>query len=181
MKNSKILINVYKKCPLRWFVYFLYYFLQAIIPYVYSFLIAIILNKLFTDNFFSQSIIVTIILASIVFAVNTTIYKWGPLLYDYVTFKLRKKFQKDFFSKLAKEDVLYFQKRENLEKNSFAENAIGFDLFHFGSATILFVISLFTLIFASIALFSYSIVVFLITIAVSISLYFFVSVKKIVY
>lgn len=173
MKNSKILINVYKKCPFRWFVYFLYYLLQAVIPYVYSFLIAIILNKLIIDNFFNQSVIVTIILASLVFAINTTIYKWGPLLYDYVTFKLRKKFQKDFFSKLAKEDVLYFQKRENLEKNSFAENAIGFDFFHFGSATILFVISLFTLIFASIALFSYSIVVFLITIAVSITLYFF--------
>ena len=171
-KNSKILLEIYSKCPFRWSVYFLYYLLQAIMPYIYGLIISIILNRLVTENFWEKNIILSIIFVTLVFGINTTIYKWGPLLYDYVTFKFRKKFQKAFFSKLSKLDVLYFQKQKNLEKNSFAENAIGFDFFHFGSAIILFTISFFTLIAVAISLLNYSLIVLVLTVFVSVSLHF---------
>lgn len=172
-KKPHFLKNIYGKCPFRWSVFFIYYLLQAIMPYLYGFIISILLNMIVTKSFWENNIILSIVIVTLVFGINTTIYKWGPLLYDYVTFKLRKKFQKDFFTKLSKLDVLYFQKQQNLEKKGYAENAIGYDFFNYGSATLLFFISLFTLIAASISLLSYSFFVLILTIAISIGSHFF--------
>lgn len=171
-KKPHFLKNIYGKCPFRWSIFFIYYLLQAIMPYLYGLITSIVLNMIVTKSFWENNIILSIVIVTIVFGINTTIYKWGPLLYDYVTFKFRKKFQKAFFSKLSKLDVLYFQKQKNLEKNSFAENAIGFDFFHFGSAIILFTISFFTLIAVAISLLNYSLIVLVLTVFVSVSLHF---------
>lgn len=174
MKNNfKTLIKIYSKCPFRWFVYFIYYLVQFLMPYLYGLVISILLNKIFADTILENNIFLSIIFVAIVLGINTTIYKWGPLLYDYVTYKLRKKFQKEFFTKLSKLDLLYFQKRQNLEKNSFAENAIGFDFFNYGSITLLFIISLITLIITSLALLYYSVFILIFTVIISISLHFF--------
>ena len=121
-KKPHFLKNIYGKCPFRWSIFFIYYLLQAIMPYLYGFIISILLNMIVTKSFWENNIILSIVIVTLVFGINTTIYKWGPLIYDYVTFKLRKKFQKDFFNKLSKLDVLYFQKQQNLEKKGYAEN-----------------------------------------------------------